>query len=251
MKTSPLAGLPAPAAILVDVSRLIDAFYTGAPDPSVPAQRVAFGTSGHRGSSFDLAFNEAHILAITQAICEHRSLENITGPLFLGFDTHALSRPAFMAALEVLAGNGVETRIALGDEYTPTPVISHAILAFNSGRLSGFSDGIVITPSHNPPRYGGFKYNPPSGGPAGDAVTCWIGKRANQLLELKLGGVRRMPYGKALKAHTTYSHDFLGTYVADLGNVIDMEVIGRSGIRLGVDPLGGAGVHYWGHIAEQ
>ena len=250
MKISPLAGHPAPPGILVDVPRLIEAFYSGIPDPSVAAQRVAFGTSGHRGSSFDLSFNENHILAITQAICDYRALNRIGGPLFLGFDTHALSRPAFIAALEVLAANSVETRIAQGDEFTPTPVISHAILTFNSGRLSGWSDGIVITPSHNPPRDGGFKYNPPSGGPAGAPVTDWIGKRANELLESHLRGVKRMPFGRAVTAPTTYRHDFLAAYVGDLGNVIDMARVRRSGIRLGVDPLGGAGVHYWGRIAE-
>ena len=250
MKISPLAGLPAPPGILVDVPRRIDAFYSGVPDPSVAAQRVAFGTSGHRGSSLDLSFNENHILAIAQAICDYRSLNQIGGPLFLGFDTHALSRPAFIAALEVLAANSVETRISLGDEFTPTPVISHAILTFNSGRLSGLSDGIVITPSHNPPRDGGFKYNPPSGGPAGGPVTDWIGRRANELLESHLWGLRRIPFERALAAQTTRRHDFLTAYVGDLGNVVDMGLISRSGIRLGVDPLGGAGVHYWRRIGE-
>ena len=251
MKTSPLAGKPAPAGILVDVPRLITAYYTDSPDPTVPAQRVAFGTSGHRGSSFNRAFNEHHILAITQAICLYRARRNISGPLFMGFDTHALSIPAFATALEVLAANGVDTRIAEGDEFTPTPVISHAILAHNSGRISGLADGIVITPSHNPPHDGGFKYNPPNGGPAGSDVTDWIGAKANALLKKKLRGVKRVPYDRALRAPTTRRHDFLNTYVDDLGNVIDLDVVRSSKISLGVDPLGGAGVHYWGRIAER
>jgi phosphoglucomutase len=251
VKTSPLAGKPAPAGILVDVPRLITAYYTDSPDPTVPAQRVAFGTSGHRGSSFDRAFNEHHILAITQAICLYRARLNISGPLFMGFDTHALSIPAFATALEVLAANGVDTRIAEGDEFTPTPVISRAILAHNSGRISGLADGIVITPSHNPPHDGGFKYNPPNGGPAGSAVTDWIGAKANALLKNKLRGVKRVPYDRALRAPTTRRHDFLNTYVDDLGNVIDLDVVRGAKISLGVDPLGGAGVHYWGRIAER
>jgi phosphoglucomutase len=250
MKVSPLAGSPAPEAILVDVPRLVTAYYTEIPDPSVPAQRVQFGTSGHRGSSLDRAFNEHHILAITQAICLYRAQRKTAGPLFLGIDTHALSVPAFATALEVLAANGVDTMIAEGDDYTPTPVISHAILTYNSGRLSGLADGIVITPSHNPPRDGGFKYNPPNGGPAGSAATDWIEARANALLEARLRGVRRIPCGRALRASTTHRHDYQSAYVSDLDNVVEMEVIRGAGLRLGVDPLGGAGVHYWGRIAE-
>ena len=251
MKISPLAGKPAPVEILVDIPRLIAAYYNDEPDPSVAAQRVAFGTSGHRGSSFNRAFNEQHILAITQAICLYRTQHAITGPLFLGIDTHALSFPASTTALEVLEANGVETMIAEGDEYTPTPVISHAIIAFNRGRKSGFADGIVVTPSHNPPRDGGFKYNPPSGGPADTVVTDWIQAKANALLEAKLKDVKRISYEQALHAATTHRHDFLDPYVNDLGNVIDLEVIRSAKLRLGVDPLGGAGVHYWARIAER
>jgi phosphoglucomutase len=250
LKTSPLAGFPAPEAILVDVPRLVTAYYTEIPDPAVPAQRVQFGTSGHRGSSLDRAFNEHHILAITQAICLYRAQRKTAGPLFLGIDTHALSVPACATALEVLAANGVDTMIAEGDDYTPTPVISHAILTYNSGRLSGLADGIVITPSHNPPRDGGFKYNPPNGGPAGGAATDWIEARANALLEARLRGVRRIPCERALRAATTHRHDYLSAYVSDLDNVVEMEVIRGASLRLGVDPLGGAGVHYWGRIAE-
>ena len=250
MKISPLAGKPAPVGILVDVPRLVTAYYTGVPDPGVPAQRVAFGTSGHRGSSFNLAFNEWHILAITQAICLYRKRQGIDGPLFLGIDTHALSVPACATALEVLAANGVEVMLAEGDEYTPTPVISHAILTYNRGRKTGLADGIVITPSHNPPHDGGFKYNPPNGGPADNVVTDWIEAKANALLEARLEGVKRIPHEQALRAPTTHRRDYLSPYIADLGNVIDMEVIRDSKLRLGVDPLGGAGVHYWGRIAE-
>ena len=231
--------------------RLITAYYTGVPDPAVPAQRVAFGTSGHRGSSFKLAFNEWHILAITQAICLYRKRQGIDGPLFLGIDTHALSVPACATALEVLAANGVEVMLAEGDEYTPTPVISHAILTYNRGRKTGLADGIVITPSHNPPHDGGFKYNPPNGGPADNVVTDWIEAKANALLEARLKGVKRIPYEKALRASTTHRRDYLSAYIADLGSVVDMEVIRDSKLRLGVDPLGGAGVHYWARIAEQ
>jgi phosphoglucomutase len=251
VKISPLAGKPAPAGLLVDVPRLVTAYYTGIPDPGVPSQRVAFGTSGHRGSSFDQAFNEWHILAITQAICFHRARSGVDGPLFLGFDTHALSAPAFSTALEVLAANGVEAMIAEGDEFTPTPVISHAILTYNRGRQKGLADGIVITPSHNPPHDGGFKYNPPTGGPADTVSTAWIEARANAFLEARLEGVKRMPYGSAVRASTTHRHDYLSAYVNDLGNVIDMEVIRDARINLGVDPLGGAGVHYWARIAER
>ena len=251
MKISPLAGKPAPTRILVDVPRLIMAYYTEVPDPSVPEQRVAFGTSGHRGSSFKLAFNEWHILAITQAICLYRKRQNISGPLYLGIDTHALSVPACATALEVLAANGVEVMLAEGDEYTPTPVISHAILTYNRGRKKGLADGIVITPSHNPPHDGGFKYNPPSGGPADNVVTGWIEAKANALLEARLKGVKRIPHAQALRAATTHRHDYLTAYINDLGNVIDLGVIRSAKIHLGVDPLGGAGVHYWARIAEQ
>ena len=251
MKISPLAGKPAPLGILVNVPKLVTAYYTGVPDPKVPAQRVAFGTSGHRGSSFNLAFNEWHILAITQAICLYRKSKNIVGPLFLGIDTHALSVPACATALEVLAANGVEVMLAERDEYTPTPVISHAILTCNRGRTTGLADGIVITPSHNPPHDGGFKYNPPSGGPADAAVTGWIEAKANELIEAQLKGVNRIPHAQALRAATTHRHDYITAYVNDLGSVIDMDIIRAEKLHLGVDPLGGAGVHYWARIAEQ
>ena len=248
---SPLAGKPAPASLLVDVPKLVTAYYTGVPDPSVPAQRVAFGTSGHRGSSFDLSFNESHVLAITQAICQYRASCGINGPLFLGIDTHALSQPACASALEVLAANGVDVMLATDDEYTPTPAISHAILTHNAGRSSGLADGIVVTPSHNPPDNGGFKYNPPHGGPAGTDITNAIGIAANSFLEGGLAGVKRMPHARALRATTTHRHDFLDTYVADLGSVVDLDTIRNAGVRIGVDPLGGAGVHYWARIAER
>ena len=251
MKISPFAGKPAEPAMLVNVPRLVTAYYAETPDPAVPAQRVAFGTSGHRGSAFDKAFNEWHILAISQAICLYRKKQNIDGPLFLGMDTHALSEPAIASALEVLAANGVEVMLATGDEYTPTPAVSHAILTHNRGRKTGLADGIVITPSHNPPHDGGFKYNPPHGGPAEPAITDWIQAKANEFLETHLRGVGRIPYDKALRASTTHRHDFLDAYTKDLGNVIDMEVIRGAKINLGVDPLGGAGVHYWGPIAER
>jgi phosphoglucomutase len=248
---SPLAGKPAPRSLLVDVPRLVTAYYTGVPDPSVPSQRVAFGTSGHRGSSFDLSFNESHVLAITQAICEYRQSKHITGPLFLGIDTHALSQPACASALEVLAANGVDVMLATNDEYTPTPAVSHAILAHNRGRAGrGLADGIVVTPSHNPPDNGGFKYNPPNGGPADTDITAGIEDSANGFLEAALAGVRRVPYAQALRATTTHRHDFLAAYVADLGSVIDFDVIREAKVRIGVDPLGGAGVHYWARIAE-
>ncbi len=251
MKISPLAGKPAPPGILVNVPQLITAYCTEVPDPSVPAQRVAFGTSGHRGSSFKLAFNEWHILAITQAICLYRKRQNISGPLYLGIDTHALSVPACDTALEVLAANGVEVMLAEGDEYTPTPVISHAILTYNRGRKKGLADGIVITPSHNPPHDGGFKYNPPNGGPADKVVTGWIEAKANALLEAQLKGVKRIPREQALRVSTTHRHDYLTAYINDLGNVIDLDIIRSAKIHLGVDPLGGAGVHYWARIAER
>jgi len=251
MKLNPLAGKPAPLSILVNVPRLITAYYKEIPDPSVASQRVAFGTSGHRGSSFDVAFNEWHILAITQAICEYRKQHGTDGPLFLGMDTHALSVPALASALEVLAANCVDVMLAENDEYTPTPTISHAILTYNRKRESGLADGIVITPSHNPPESGGFKYNPPHGGPADTSATGWIEARANALIEQDLREVKRVAYEKALHASTTHRHDYLNSYVADLGNVIDMDVIRGSKVRMGVDPLGGAGVHYWGPIAER
>ena len=248
---SPLAGKPAPRSLLVDVPRLVSAYYTGVPDPSVPSQRVAFGTSGHRGSSFDCSFNEWHVLAITQAICDYRQSQRIAGPLFLGIDTHALSQPACASALEVLAANGVDVMLATHDEYTPTPAISHAILTHNRGRSSGLADGIVVTPSHNPPDNGGFKYNPPNGGPAGTDITAGIEAAANRYLDAALSGVRRVPYAQALSASTTHRHDFLDNYVADLASVIDFDVIRDAKVRIGVDPLGGAGVHYWARIAEQ
>jgi phosphoglucomutase len=249
---SPLAGKPAPRSLLVDVPRLVTAYYTGVPDPSVPAQRVAFGTSGHRGSSFECSFNECHVLAITQAICEYRQSNHITGPLFLGIDTHALSQPACASALEVLAANGVDVMLATNDEYTPTPAVSHAILAHNRGRDDGrLADGIVVTPSHNPPDNGGFKYNPPNGGPAGTGITAAIEAAANCYLEAALAGVRRVPYAQALRANTTHRHDFLTAYVPDLANVIDFDAIRNARVRIGVDPLGGAGVHYWARIAGQ
>ena len=251
MKVSPLAGKAAGASLLVNVPRLVTAYYTEVPDPSVPGQRVVFGTSGHRGSAFEKAFNERHILAISQAICLYRKWQNTTGPLFLGMDTHALSVPALASTLEVLAANGVEVMLAGADEYTPTPVISHAILTYNRGRATGLADGIVITPSHNPPHDGGFKYNPPDGGPAQSAVTAWIEVKANELLENGLAGVRRIPYEKALGASTTHRHDYLSAYVAALATVLDMDAIAGAKLRLGVDPLGGAGVHYWGRIAER
>ncbi|HQW19876.1 MAG TPA: phosphoglucomutase (alpha-D-glucose-1,6-bisphosphate-dependent) [Rhodocyclaceae bacterium] len=251
MKISPLAGKPAPAEILVNVARLVTAYYSEVPDPANPLQRVAFGTSGHRGSAFTKTFNEAHVLAISQAICLYRKQQGIDGPLFIGIDTHALSEPAFASALEVLAANGVEVMMSADGEYTPTPVVSHAILTYNRGRKTGLADGIVITPSHNPPEDGGFKYNPPHGGPADGAVTTWIEKQANAFLQDGLRGVQRVSFDKARHASTTHPHDFLSTYVNDLGNVLDMEAIRAAGIRMGADPLGGAGVHYWNRIAEQ
>lgn len=250
MKISPLAGHPPPSPMLLDVSRLITAYYTEIPDPSVPAQRVAFGTSGHRGTAFDRTFNERHVLAISEAICRYRRWQHIDGPLYLGIDTHALSLPACATALEVLAAHGVEVMLAEHDEYTPTPAVSHAIVCYNRGRATGLADGIVMTPSHNPPDDGGFKYNPPHGGPAGTGVTSWIEVRANGFLERGLRGVKRMTHAKALRAATTHRHDYLNAYVRDLGNVVDMDAIRGAGLRLGVDPLGGAGVHYWAPIAD-
>jgi phosphoglucomutase len=236
--------------MLVDVARLITAYYVERPDPSLRDQRVSFGTSGHRGCSFDRSFNEAHILAVTQAICDYRAGQGISGPLFIGFDTHPLSLPAFASALEVLAANGVATMISERDEPTPTPAISHAILTCNRNRTSGLADGIVITPSHNPPTDGGFKYNPPSGGPAGSDATRAIQDRANQYLESKLVSVRRISYDAARRASTTHSYDYVSGYAQDLGAVIDMDAIRGSRLKLGVDPLGGAGVHYWAPIGE-
>ena len=245
-----LAGHPAPAASLIDVAKLVAAYHDLRPDPSVPAQRVAFGTSGHRGSAFDGSFNEWHVLAITQAICEYRRAQGIAGPLFVGLDTHALSAPAGATALEVLAGNGVDVMLATNDEFTPTPAISHAILRHNRDPGAHRADGIVVTPSHNPPRDGGFKYNPPHGGPADSDVTGAIQAAANAFLDNGLAGVKRMPHANALRAPTTHRHDYVAGYVADLGAVIDMEAIRGATIRMGVDPLGGAGVHYWAAIAE-
>ena len=251
MKASPFAGKPPEPAMLVNVPKLVTAYYTDVPDPAMPEQRVAFGTSGHRGSAFEKAFNEWHILAISQAICLYRKEQKINGPLFLGMDTHALSVPALASSLEVLAANGVEVMIAEGDEYTPTPAISHAILTYNCGRKTGLADGIVITPSHNPPHDGGFKYNPPNGGPAETSVTRWIEANANQFLETGLQGVKRIPFEKALRTSTTHRHDFLSAYISDLANVLDMDSIRGAKVNIGVDPLGGAGVHYWGPIAER
>ena len=260
MNVSPKAGLPADASLLVDVPKLVAAYYEDRPDPSIPAQRVAFGTSGHRGSSFDRAFNQWHILAITQAICLYRHENKIDGPLFLGIDTHALSRPAFESALEVLAANGIDVMIAKNDEFTPTPAVSHAILTYNRGRKAatrplhketGLADGIVVTPSHNPPEDGGFKYNPPNGGPAEESITSWIESRANDFLAADLVGVKRVPFETALRSPTTHRHDYLNAYVNDLQNVIDFDAIRGASLKLGVDPLGGAGVHYWTPIADR
>jgi phosphoglucomutase len=251
MKVNPLAGKPAPPAMLTNIPKLVTAYYTDMPDFSAPTQRVAFGTSGHRGSSFEKTFNEGHVLAIGQAICQYRKQQCIDGPLFLGIDTHALSVPAFTSALEVLAANGVEVMLAENDEYTPTPAVSHAILAYNRGRDKALADGIVITPSHNPPDNGGFKYNPPNGGPADTGVAGWIEAKANEFLKDGLQGVKRIPLKKALRSSTTHRHDFLNAYVSDLGNVLDMDAIRGANIGMGVDPLGGAGVHYWAAIAER
>ena len=250
-QVSPLAGKPTEPSMLANIPKLVTAYYTGQPDSSVPEHRVAFGTSGHRGSSFKNSFNEAHILAITQAICLYRQQQSVVGPLFLGMDTHALSDPAFASALEVLAANGVTVMIDQAQGYTPTPVISHAILTYNRERKTGLADGIVITPSHNPPEDGGIKYNPPHGGPADTHVTKWIEERANAFLTDDLRGIMRVPYEKALCAATTSRHDYVGSYVGDLGAVIDMEAIRNAGLAIGVDPLGGAGVAYWGPISEQ
>lgn len=251
MNISPLAGMPAPSRILVDIPRLISAYYSEKPDPSISSQRVSFGTSGHRGSSFNNSFNEDHIVAITQAICMYRQQQHIDGPLFLGMDTHALSVPAHITAIEVLASNGVEVMIAENNEYTPTPAISHAILTYNNTRKTGLADGVVITPSHNPPDDGGFKYNPPHGGPAESGITGWIEKKANEILENKMKDVKRMNYSKAHKASTTHQYNFLRPYINDLAHVVDLKTISDSKLKMGVDPLGGAGVHYWEPIANQ
>ena len=251
MSTHPNAGKPAPKDLLIDVSRLESAFYEGKPDPADPNQLVSFGTSGHRGTSSNATFTEAHILAITQAICEYRRNQGITGPLFMGKDTHALSRPAERVALEVLAANGIETFIQRDDGFTPTPVISHSILGYNRGRSEGLADGIVVTPSHNPPTDGGFKYNPPNGGPADTDVTDWIQNRANGLLRGGDKGVQRIGFDAALKASTTHAEDFVTAYVEDLANVIDLEAIRSAGVKIGVDPLGGAAVGYWQPVVER
>ncbi|MDN3263092.1 phosphoglucomutase (alpha-D-glucose-1,6-bisphosphate-dependent) [Streptomyces sp. CSDS2] len=245
------AGRPARPEDLVDVARLVTAYYTLHPDPADPAQRVAFGTSGHRGSSLASAFNEDHIAATSQAICEYRAAQGTDGPLFLGADTHALSEPAKATALEVFAANEVSVLIDDADGYTPTPAVSHAILTHNRGRASGLADGVVVTPSHNPPADGGFKYNPPSGGPAASDATAWIQDRANQIIAGGLKDVRRLPYARALAADTTGRYDFLGTYVGDLPSVLDLDAVRAAGVRIGADPLGGASVAYWGRIAEQ
>jgi phosphoglucomutase len=251
MAISPLAGKPADQSLLINVPRLVTAYYTGRPDPSILAQRVAFGTSGHRGSALDNAFNEAHILAITQAICLYRKQQGIGGPLYIGVDTHALSTPAFATALEVLVANEVDVMVDENDGYTPTPVVSHAILTYNRGRTRGLADGIVITPSHNPPRFGGFKYDPPSGGPADTHVTQWIEEQANALIADGLCGVARVPFGRARGASTVHSHPYLEFYVRDLPAVVDLQAIRDSKVRIGVDPLGGASVAYWDAIGDR
>jgi len=251
MNISPYAGKPAEETMLVNIPRLVTAYYMEKPDPLEPMQRVVFGTSGHRGSAFNNSFNEWHVLAITQAICHYRKKNNIDGPLFLGIDTHALSIPAFSSALAVLAAHKVNVMISQGDEYTPTPAISHAILTYNRNRTTGLADGIVITPSHNPPHDGGIKYNPPHGGPAGNDITAWIESKANEYLETGLSGLKRISFDNALRSSTTHRHDYLHAYINDLGNVLDMDAIRGSKIRIGVDPLGGAGVHYWDRIAER
>jgi len=245
------AGQPVLPEMLVNLPELITAYFSRKPDVSIPEQRVAFGTSGHRGSSFKNSFNEDHILATSQAICDYRRAQNITGPLFLGMDTHALSTPAMVTSLEVLAANGIDVMLAEGNAYTPTPAISHAILVHNRSRTNGLADGIVITPSHNPPEDGGFKYNPPNGGPAGSEITSWIEQRANTLLADDLKNLRRMPYERARRADTTHTHDFIDSYTLDLANVIDMDAIRASGISLGVDPMGGSGVGFWPAIADR
>ena len=251
MKINPLAGSTAPTDLLINAAKLVTAYFSETPDPNEPSQQVAFGTSGHRGSSYQKSFNEHHVLAMTQAICWYRKANNILGPLFIGIDTHALSEPAFVSAMEVLAANGVEVMVSAGGEYVPTPAISRAILVYNQGRTSGLADGIVITPSHNPPDGGGFKYNPTNGGPADTDITGWIEKQANALLADDLKGIKRVSFEKAMTASTTHQYDFLGSYVDDIGNVIDMDAIRSAGVHMAVDPLGGAGVKYWAAIAEK
>src|SRR3954471_18606311 len=250
-KVNPLAGKLADPSMLANIPRLVTAYFAGRPDPSVAAQRVAFGTSGHRGSAFNNAFNEAHIVSISQALCDQRQRSGIAGPLLVGIDTHALAEPALATALEVFAANGVTVMIDAHDGYTPTPVISHAILTYNKGRDDGLADGVVITPSHNPPEDGGFKYNPPNGGPADTDITAGIERAANALLESDLNGVKRMPYSRAKKSSSVHRYDYIAPYVADLANVVDMEAIRSSGVKIGIDPLGGAGVHYWQPIVER
>ncbi len=249
-KTAQPGELP-PLSSLVNIAKLVTAYYAVIPDPSVKAQRVAFGTSGHRGSAFEASFNEAHILAVAQAVCHYRAKAGVTGPLFLGMDTHALAEPAFASALEVFAANGVQTLIDAGGGYTPTPAISHAILTYNAGRDSGLADGVVITPSHNPPQDGGFKYNPTHGGPADSGVTKEIETTANALLEAKLDGVRRVPFAQALTGGHVHKHDYISAYVADLIKVVDLEAVRAAGVKIGIDPLGGAAVHYWAPIIER
>ncbi len=251
MSTHPLAGKPAPLETLINVPRLISAYYTHRPNPADPAQRVAFGTSGHRGSSLQNSFNENHILATSQALCEWRQAHQIVGPLYLGMDTHALSEPALYTALEVFAANGADVFIQAGLGYTPTPVISHAILSYNHSRTARLADGVVITPSHNPPGDGGFKYNPPSGGPADTVITRWVQDRANEILTEGLRAVQRLPLARALAAETTHAYDYISPYVADLENVIDLPAIRAAGLKIGVDPMGGAGLHFWDPIAER
>ncbi len=251
MAIDPLAGKPATQKPLINLPQLITDYFTLQPDPSVREQRVSFGTSGHRGSSFNRSFNEQHILAITQAICNYREKEGITGPVFMGIDSHALSTPAQATALEVLAANGVMTMIAANDDYTPTPAVSHAILAYNKDRQTGLADGIVITPSHNPPEDGGFKYNMTNGGPAEGSVTTWIENRANEIMKESLRAVKRIPLSRALKVSTTRRYDYLDAYTADLDQVIDLSLLSESGVQMGVDPLGGAGVRYWQRIADR
>jgi phosphoglucomutase len=250
-KINPLAGKPADPSMLANIPRLVTAYFAGQPDPSVPAQRVAFGTSGHRGSSLNNAFNEAHILSVSQALCDHRRASGIDGPLFVGIDTHALAEPALASALEVFAANGVEVMLDEHDGYTPTPAVSRAILAYNKGRENGLADGVVMTPSHNPPEDGGFKYNPPNGGPADTDITSAIERAANGFLEDGLRGVKRIPYDRARKSASVHRHDYVGPYVADLADVLDMDAIRSSGVKIGIDPLGGAAVHYWQPIIER
>jgi phosphoglucomutase len=251
MSTHPLSGKPAPANLLANIPRIVTDYFTTQPDPSSAAERVSFGTSGHRGVSSKASFNEAHVLAICQAVCEHRRAAGVTGPLFLGMDTHALSEPAFATALEVLAANDVEVRIQRGRGFTPTPVISHAILTHNAGRTTGLADGIVITPSHNPPDNGGIKYNPPEGGPADTTVTKGMEKRANELLAGGNAQVRRVPLARALTRPTTQEHDYVKPYVEDLASTIDMEAIRREKLSIGVDPMGGSGIAFWEPIAQR